>query len=73
MSLTIEAMFGQRQEKIVPLKLARIETEILKNLVRSEHELGIIDERTYMRVSAVLVEISKMISGWIGYVAQKGA
>ena len=55
------------------LEILRIKVEILKHLVRTEHELEIIDMKTYLRLSEQLIEISKMTNGWINFVTQKGA
>lgn len=49
----------------------RIKTNILKNLVRTEYEIDIIDMKTYLRISEQLVEISKMTNGWINFVTEK--
>jgi len=50
----------------------RLKAEVLKNLIRTEHELGVIKEKTYLYLSEQLIEISKQINGWITY-TQKGA
>lgn len=47
------------------VEIARIKGSVLQNLIRTEHELGIIDERTYIRLSEQLVNISKDLNGWI--------
>jgi len=49
----------------------RIKTNVLKNLVRTEYEIKIIDMKTYLRISEQLVEISKMTNGWINFVNGK--
>ena len=72
LALLIEAAFMRKESKLKILEIVRIHTEVLKHLIRSEHELGISDEKTYIRISKDLIEISKMISGWIAYCA-KGA
>jgi len=39
----------------------------MKNLVRLEEELKIIKENKYFMLSMELLEISRMINGWIKY------
>lgn len=73
LSLAIEAAFKAKELKRPTLELLRIKTEVMKNLVRTENELAIIDMKTYVRLSEQLIEISKMANGWISFVTQKGA
>jgi len=40
----------------------------LKHFVRTEHELKIIDEKTYIRIEMLIIETSKMTNGWIKYI-----
>jgi len=49
----------------------RVQIEILKHLIRTEHELNILDLKTYIRLSEQIIEISKMTNGWISYITQK--
>ena len=72
LSLAVEAAFRQRQLKLPLLEKLRVRIEVLKHLVRTEHELNIIDEKAYFRLSEQAIEISKMTNGWIAY-TQKGA
>ncbi|MDO8564553.1 MAG: four helix bundle protein [bacterium] len=72
LELAIEAAFKPTTQKLGDLKNLRVRAEVLKHLVRTEHELQIIDDKTYLRISEQLVEISKMTNGWINY-TQKGA
>ena len=51
--------------------MLRIKTNVLKNIVRTEYEIKVIDMRTYIRISEQLVEISKMTNGWINFVTEK--
>lgn len=67
----IHASLVSKDEKVVPLKKSRIMIEKLKHLVRMEHEMNIIDEKKYIRISGGLVEISKMTTGWLKNVLQK--
>lgn len=70
-SLAIEASFRTKADKKFPLESLRIKLSVVKNLVRTENELQIIDKKTYLRFSEQLVEISKMANGWLSYVTQK--
>lgn len=60
-------------QKLGALENLRLKIEVLKHLIRTEHELRIIEEKTYLRLAEQLVEISKMTNGWINFVTQKGA
>ena len=44
--------------------------EIIKNIIRTEYELTVIDEKTYIRLAKDTVEISKMLNGWITYISK---
>lgn len=70
--LAVESAFKPKHQKKIPLEELRIKIEILKHLVRTEHELEIIDSRTYLRLSEQLIEISKMTNGWLNFVTQNG-
>ena len=65
LALTIIAAFSRGVEKISALKEARVRTHIIAHLLRTEHDLGILTADKYLRLSAQLVEIGKMLSGWI--------
>lgn len=71
LSLAIETAFSPQNMKISILETLRIKTNVLKNLVRTEYEIKIIDMKTYLRISEQLVEISKMTNGWINFVNGK--
>lgn len=71
LSLSIEAAFQPKQDKVSTLNRLRLKTEVLKNLWRTEQELEIVDEKTYLRIAQATVEISKMTNGWIKSVTQK--
>ena len=62
---TITAAFSSGPSKIIPLKTARTHIHTVAHLFRSEHELAIVHEYVYLRLSEQLVEIGKMLSGWI--------
>lgn len=70
--LAVEAAFQSKQRKLFTLESLRVKIEVLKHLVRTEWELAVIKEQTYLQLSERLIEISKMTNGWIVY-AQKGA
>lgn len=70
-SVTIAAAFDRGQSKLASLKVARIRSQVLANLLRTEYELGIIKEKIYLHLSAQLVEVAKMLNGWITYQTQK--
>ena len=72
LSLAIESAFKPKHQKKISLEELRLKVEVLKHLIRTEHELGIIDVRTYLRLSEQIVEISKMTNGWLNFVTPKG-
>lgn len=71
LSIAIETAFRPKNMKTGILETLRIKTNVLKNLVRTEYEIKIIDMKTYLRISEQLVEISKMTNGWINFVNGK--
>ena len=64
-SLLIESAFTPIPIKLKPLETARIKASLLQNIIRTENELGILEEKTYLRISENLISISKDINGWI--------
>ena len=70
LSLLIESAFSSRHEKFKILGIARVHMEIMKNIIRTEYELTVIDEKTYIRLTKDTVEISKMLNGWITYISK---
>lgn len=72
LALAVKAAFQSKQIKLGTLESLRVKIEMLKHLIRTEQELGVLKENTYLHLSAQLVEISKMTNGWIAY-TQKGA
>ena len=64
LSVCIDAALRPKNEKVVLLSQARRDIETLKHLVRMEHELGIIKEKTYLNISSLLQDISMMATGW---------
>ena len=67
----IESSFSGKDEKLRNLEETRILLEVLKHLIRTEHELHIIDEKSYIRIESVIIETSKMTNGWIKYILQQ--
>ena len=46
---------------------------MLKHLIRLEHELKIIPEKTYLAISHLSEDISMMANGWLKSITQKSA
>lgn len=69
--LTIEAAFMHGLVKKPVLERQRISTEVAKQLVRTEHELGILADEEYLALGNELVELSKMTTRWIQSLTQK--
>lgn len=71
LSHAIRASFAPKPKKIEPLENVRILIETTKHLVRTEYELKIIDQKTYIRIEYMLVDASKMTNGWLKFLAPK--
>ena len=69
----INAALSPRQEKMVSLLDLRLKVEMLKHLIRLEHELKIIPEKTYLAISHLSEDISMMANGWLKSITQKSA
>jgi 23S rRNA-intervening sequence protein len=67
LELAIKAAFELKEHKILTLRSARTQIEILKRFIRIEHDLEIINEKMYIDLERRLQEISKMANGWIKY------
>lgn len=65
MTLAIEAGFTSGIAKKPMLERLRLKTEVAKQLLRTEHELGIINNSAYLELGKELVEISRMTTRWI--------
>ncbi|MDP1625266.1 MAG: four helix bundle protein [bacterium] len=65
--LVIDAVYKPRHLKRPILEQARIRIELVKQLVRTAHEIKSLEERNYLRFAEILQEISKMANGWIKY------
>jgi len=68
-SLAISAAYENKIRKREILEKLRIEIEVLKQLVRAEHEMHIISKKSYLDLSAKLQESSKMTNGWLKYLS----
>lgn len=69
--LSIKATFIENSKKLPYLEEVRTNIESTKILIRTEHELGIIPEKTYFIISHYLIEASKMTNGWIKSIKTK--
>lgn len=68
--LIITAAFEVRFRKFPILHIARIKLGVLKRLTRAAHELGIIDQQSYIALESRLQKVSKMITGWMQYLQE---
>lgn len=66
----ISASLLPKMQKQSMLERARTSLEVLKHLVRTEHELKIIDQKIYFRIENLLIETSKQLNGWLKYIQQ---
>lgn len=62
---SVSAAFADVTSKKVYLEKFRTLIEVSKHLLRTEHELSIIPENTYIRIGKLLVEASKMNTNWL--------
>ncbi|MBT4120494.1 MAG: four helix bundle protein [Candidatus Magasanikbacteria bacterium] len=69
--LAIEAALINKENKTPIVKKLKLEIEILKQFVRLEMELEIINEKTYLIWQNHLQEMSKMTNGWLEYLQKK--
>lgn len=70
--LSVTAALLSTDKKLPLAEKLKIEIEMLKQLIRLENEIKIIDDKTYINWQENLQEISKMTVGWIKYLQQKG-
>lgn len=66
-SLAVSTVYENKIKKREILERLRVELEVLKQLVRAEHELHIIPEKSYISLSEKIIESSKMTNGWLKY------
>ncbi|MEK7193345.1 MAG: four helix bundle protein [Patescibacteria group bacterium] len=71
LELSISAALEIKEKKSFLLSNARIKNEVLKRLLRNARELSIIHERQYINIEKELIEISKMINGWLKFLNNK--
>lgn len=63
--MIITAGYLPREQKMPILQKASIKLDLLKILLRISFETACIDSKKYQRLAAYLVEIGKMLGGWI--------
>lgn len=68
LTLGIRASLQAKTEKQEMIRELRVNTEILKYLIRVESELKIIQEKPYLLLEEKLQEISKEATGWEKYI-----
>ena len=61
----VSAAFCDAHHKKPYLEKIRTLLEVGKHLLRTENELGIITESTYIRIAKLLIEASRMNAGWL--------
>lgn len=71
LSLSIEASFQSKLYKKETLEKLRIKIGVLQNIIRTENELKIIDDKTYLKIAEQTIEISKQTNGWLNSLTQK--
>lgn len=71
LSLAIEAAFQNKDEKIYTLKKLRVKNGVLQNLIRTENELSVLDDKAYFRISEQAIDISKQTNNWLNSLTQK--
>lgn len=67
LSLCIRASFAPKNDKTDTIRQIRIDLESVKYLIRTSHELSIINQEKYISLESKLQEISKMATGWERY------
>lgn len=67
MGQVVQATFEIKINKLLILNKARVNTELLKQLIRIMSDLNIIPSFKYVELELDLQEISKMTNGWIKY------
>ena len=68
--LVVTAGYSARDQKVVILQKASIKLDLLKMLTRLSLDTKCLDNKKYQQLSAQLVEIGKMLGGWIKSVRQ---
>jgi four helix bundle protein len=67
--LALQATLSARQNKKEKVESLRLETEVLKRLIRLTHDINTIPTKKYLSLQGQLQEISKMANGWIKYLS----
>lgn len=67
---TLTAGYLSKEEKVPVLQKVSIKLDLLKMLIRLSWETKCIDNNKYQLLSSQLVEIGRMIGGWIKTVKQ---
>lgn len=70
--MSVSAALLSTNQKLPIVEKLKIEVEMLKQLIRLEMELKIIDDKIYILWQENLQEISRMTTGWIKFLQQKG-
>ncbi len=65
LELIITATYLSRDKKLPILQKAGIKLELLKILIRLSYEIKCIDSKKYQQSSLQIIEIGKMLGGWI--------
>lgn len=63
--MIITAGYLPHEQKMPILQKASIKLDLLKILLRISSETKCIDNKNYQRLAAYLIEIGKMLGGWI--------
>lgn len=69
--LSIEAALTEKNKKFPLVEKLQIEIEVIKQFIRLEMEIKIIENKIYLLWQEKLQEISRMTSGWIKYLEKK--
>lgn len=64
----INAQFAYAKDKLPFLEKIRTDAEVEKHLARVAWDMHILPEKEYITLAEMLVTISKMTNGWIGYI-----
>ncbi len=65
LELAITASYTTPANKKIYLEKLRTTIDVCQHLLRTEYELGVFNEKVYIRITGFLIEISKQTSGWI--------
>lgn len=68
LELSLQATFLPRYAKSTTIRRAGDKTDLLKYLLRLAYEIKSINLKRYILLEEKIIEIGKMIGGWIKYV-----